>query len=141
MTHTLSGADRDFRSEFESGKFPAAAFNHRKHLELAYVYLAESEVDAAVDRMKKAILGFLEHNGVDPVKYHETITRAWILVVRHFMEITPDSGSADELIRLNPVMLDTNVMLTHYSAGLLFSDEARRQFAEPDLDPIPRYGQ
>lgn len=29
-------------------------------------------------------------------------------------------------------------MMTHYSAGLLFSDEARAAFVEPDLDPIPR---
>ncbi|MFT5516394.1 MAG: hypothetical protein ACI80V_002526 [Rhodothermales bacterium] len=30
-------------------------------------------------------------------------------------------------------------MLTHYSAQLLFSDEARAAFVEPDLHPIPTY--
>ena len=29
----------------------------------------------------------------------------------------------------------------HYSAEVLFSDEARVQFVEPDLDAIPRHGE
>jgi hypothetical protein len=37
------------------------------------------------------------------------------------------------------VTLDSKIMLLHYSAGLLFSPEARAAFVEPDLDPIPRY--
>jgi hypothetical protein len=36
-------------------------------------------------------------------------------------------------------VLDTKIMLTHYSAEVLFSPEARALFVEPDLDPIPRY--
>jgi len=39
----------------------------------------------------------------------------------------------------NPKMVDKNIMMTHYSAELLFSDNAREQFVAPDLDPIPRY--
>jgi hypothetical protein len=30
-------------------------------------------------------------------------------------------------------------MLTHYSADLLFSDQARANFVEPNRDPIPRH--
>ena len=137
MTHTVSDSDRRFRSRFESGEFPAAEFDHRKHLQLAYIYLTESDVESAARQMKAALLDFLARNGVDPVKYHETITRAWVLAVRHFMDKTPVSDSADEFIELNPVMLDTKIMLTHYSAELLFSDKAREQFKEPDRDPIP----
>jgi len=36
-------------------------------------------------------------------------------------------------------LLDSKIMLTHYSADLLFSDEARARFVEPNLDPIPRH--
>jgi hypothetical protein len=36
-------------------------------------------------------------------------------------------------------MLDTKLMMAHYSAELLFSDEARARFVEPDLDQIPRH--
>ena len=35
-------------------------------------------------------------------------------------------------------LLDPKIMLTHYSAERLFSPEARAEFVEPDIDPIPR---
>jgi hypothetical protein len=79
-------------------------------------------------------------HGVDVSKYHETVTRAWIMAVRHFMEISPDSDSSETFIENNPKMLDSRIMMTHYSAEVLFSDEARAKFVEPNLSPIPRYG-
>ena len=139
MSHRSSREDRAFGSEFESCAFRVAEFNHRAHLRLAYVYLTDHDVETAYRSMRDALPAFLEHNGVDPSKYHDTMTRAWILAVRHFMEKTPDSDSADLFIEQNPQMLDSNIMMTHYSAEGLFSDEARAQFVEPDLDPIPRH--
>jgi hypothetical protein len=141
MAHLLSPEDEAFRAQFESCEFPAADFNHREHLRLAYIYLVDTvnDTETASRLMREAIHGFLEHLGVGPAKYHETITRAWILAVRHFMEATPDSDSAASFIEQNPVMLDSKIMMTHYSAELLFSDEARAEFVQPNLDPIPRY--
>lgn len=49
---------------------------------------------------------FIEHNGIDPTKYHETITTAWVLVVNHFMNKSEGSKSADELMGQNPEMLE-----------------------------------
>jgi hypothetical protein len=112
--HTLDDDDRRFRSAFEAGSFPAAQFDHRAHVRLAYCYLAGSDADTAARRMRDALQAFLKHNRVDPSKYHETITRAWILAVRHFMAISGPSASADAFIAANPRLLDTKIMLTHY---------------------------
>ncbi len=139
MTLRISAADEAFRTSFEAGTFPPAGFNHRAHVRLAYVYLCESDVDGAYAAMKAALLAFLAHHGVDPAKYHDTMTRAWVMAVRHFMERTPAADSADSFIDANPQLLDPKIMLTHYSAGVLFSDEARAAFADPDIDPIPTY--
>ncbi|HSK19538.1 MAG TPA: hypothetical protein VK912_10365 [Longimicrobiales bacterium] len=136
-THALSPDDLRFRAEFETCAFPAAQFDHRAHVRLAYVYLAENDADTAVSLMRSALTAFLEHNGVPATKYHETLTRAWILAVRHFMTRSPDTESADAFIRANPELLDTKIMLTHYSADVLFSEDARRRFVGPDLDGIP----
>jgi hypothetical protein len=138
MSHTTSADDRAFRSRFEAGAVSPDEFDHRAHVRLAYVYLTELETDAAYDRMRDALHAFLAQNGVDPGKYHDTLTRAWVMAVRHFMRGTGRSTSADAFIEQNPMLLDTKIMLTHYSVGLLFSDEARAGFVEPDLDPIPR---
>ena len=137
MKHSTSPDDERFRDAFASGKVTLAQFDHRAHVRLAYVLLVKDDVDGATARMRSALLDFMGHHGVDPAKYHETITRAWILAVRHFMERTGDTASADEFIEANPILLDSKIMLTHYSADLLFSPEARARFVEPDLQRIP----
>lgn len=55
------------------------------------------------------------------------------------MERSPGTASAETFIARNPDLLDSKIMLTHYSASLLFSAEARDAFVEPDTSPIPRY--
>lgn len=139
MPHTLSHEDLDFRAAFESGAIAPADFSHRAHVRLAYTYLAEADTEAAQERMRAAIQGFLQHHGIAPAKYHETLTRAWILAVGHFIHRCGNTASADEFIERSPLLLDSKIMMTHYSAGLLFSPEARAAFVEPDLDPIPRH--
>jgi limonene-1,2-epoxide hydrolase len=134
----LSGEDLALQAAFESGALAPAEFSHRAHVALAYVYLARGDVAAAVEDMRAGLAAYLRHHGIDPSKYHETLTRAWILAVWHFMSKTRDAGSSADLIARNPMLLDSKIMLTHYSAALLFSDEARKAFVEPDLDPIPR---
>jgi hypothetical protein len=138
-THSSSEADRQFRAEFEACLYAPEAFNHRAHVRLAYTFLVEHDVETAVAAMRSALVAFLEHNGIEATKYHETLTRAWVLAVRHFMEKSGPTASADDLIARNPMLLDTKIMLTHYSAGMLFSDRARATFVEPDLEEIPGY--
>jgi hypothetical protein len=106
---------------------------------LAYTYLASEGVDVALEMMRRGLHHYLQHHQIDASKYHETLTRAWILAVWHFMQRTGTTQSADDLMERNPALLDSKIMLTHYSAELLFSPEARRHFVEPNLDPIPRY--
>ena len=139
MAHSLTTDDRAFRQAFEACEYPPGDFNHRAHVRLAYAYLVDSDTDGAYQAMRGALHAFLAHHGVDPAKYHDTMTRAWVMAVRHFMERSPDADSADDFIDRNPRLLDPKIMLTHYSAGVLFSDPARAGFVEPDIDPIPRY--
>jgi hypothetical protein len=136
----LSAQDQTFRTEFEAGQFPPGGFNHRAHVRLAYVYLTQHDTDTAHQLMHHALLTFLQSHGIPVSKYHETLTRAWIMAVRHFMESSPDSDSSDTFIANNPRLLDSKIMLTHYSAEVLFSDAARARFVEPNLSPIPRHG-
>jgi hypothetical protein len=136
--HALSPSDRELVRAFERGTLTPAEFDHRAHVRLAYAYLAESNPDAAAAAMRQGLHGYLRHHGVDSAKYHETLTRAWILAVSYFMQRSSGAESADAFIDANPRLLDTQIMLTHYSASVLFSPEARARFVEPDLDPIPR---
>ena len=138
MSHQLSADDRRFIAGLEAAAVEPGQFDHRAHVRAAYIYLTGHDVDGAAARMRDTLRAFLQHHGIPVSKYHETITRAWILAVRHFMDRTPPTPCADVFIDANPRLLDPKIMLTHYSAELLFSPEARARFVEPDIDPIPR---
>lgn len=139
MKHSLSPDDRAFLRRFEACECPPGDFDHRGHVRLAYAYLVDRDAAAAAGVMRRSLVRFLKHHGITPAKYHETMTRAWILAVRHFMEQAAPATSAAEFIAANPQLLDSRIMLTHYSADLLFSDQARNEFVAPDLNEIPRY--
>ena len=137
MKHRASPDDARFRAAFEALAIPPAEFDHGAHVRLAYVYLCEDTVDGAVEKMKRALLAFIAHVGADPVKFHETITRAWVMAVDYFMGKTAPCASYAEFVVANPALLDSRIMLTHYSAELLFSPAARQGFVAPDIQPIP----
>lgn len=140
MTHLASAEDNEFKKQVETCKFDVQDFNHRAHLRLAYIYLTQNDKDTAINNMRATLLRLLRHVGIDPSqKYHETLTKAWILAVHHFINNTEKSNSADDFIDQNPIMLDSKIMMTHYSAELLFTDNAKSKFVQPNLDPIPRY--
>jgi hypothetical protein len=129
----------EFLAAFEAGAYAPADFNHRAHVRLAYIYLAMNDVERATTLMRAANVNFLKHHGITPTRYHETLTQAWILAVFHFMHRTPSALSAEDFVRQTPLLMDSRIMLTHYSAELLYSPRARQHFVQPDLDPIPRH--
>jgi hypothetical protein len=139
MSHVLSSDDRRFREDFEACRVEPGAFDHRAHVRLAYIYLAENDAETALTLMRGALQAFIQHNKVPVAKYHETLTRAWILAVRHFMAMTPVAVSSADFIARNPGIVDSKIMLTHYSTEVLFSPEARARFVEPNLERIPRH--
>jgi hypothetical protein len=140
MNQNISAEDILFQQLFEEFKVAPSDFDHAAHVRLAYIYLCQFPVEAAAERMKGSLLGFLEHLGVGSAKYHETVTRAWIMAVRHFMESSPPSASSMEFIGGNPRLLDSKIMLKHYSAEVLFSRVARTSFVRPDKAAIPEHG-
>lgn len=139
VKHEASAEDRDFRRAFEAFELPAGNFDHRAHVRLAYVYLCGQSASEAHESMKRALLAFLGHLGVGDAKYHETITRAWVMAVNHFMATSLPCQSAAAFIERNPVLLDKQIMLTHYSAEVLFSPAARAGFVAPDIQRIPEH--
>ena len=139
MKHLASPDDIAFVRQFEDATLPAAGFNHRAHLRVAYTYLCTASTAAATRQMKAGLRHFLDQHGVDPAKFHETMTCAWVLAVRHFMACAGPAASFNDFIADNPRLLQASIMNTHYTKECLFSAAAARAFIEPDLTPIPRY--
>jgi hypothetical protein len=135
--HRLTPADLEFARRFASGELPPREFDHQAHLRLAYVHLATRGLDDAVPAFRESLLGFLRHHRIDPAKFHETLTQAWLQAAWHFMERAGETTGSEDFLQRSAVLHDANVMLTHYSRDLLYGSEARVRFVPPDLEPIP----
>lgn len=136
-SHQLSEQDLILLAAIENRHLQLAEFSHAVHIKLAYVYLAQAGFKGASQLMPAALRGFLRHHGVDPKKFHVTLTEGWLRAIWHFMQQSPGSESADAFLAQNPVLLNKEILLSHYSHERLFSEQARQCYLAPDLNPFP----
>lgn len=137
LSHSLSQQDDMLVASIENHRLQVAEFNHEVHVKLAYCYLAKLGFKSALKKMPDTLQKFLNFNGVDRNKFHLTLTQAWLTAVWHFMQQSGGINSADEFVKTNPVLLNKDLLASHYSHELLFSDLARKKFVNPDLNPFP----
>ncbi len=130
-------ADRQFLTSFEACEISGADFHHREHLRLAYIYLSLFPYPAALEKMETGLRNFLTHLGAPASKYHHTLTEAWLRAVQHFSAQTGPTADFEQFLETARPLLDQEIMGTHYSMDLLYSEAARAAFIEPDLQPIP----
>lgn len=136
-THRLGAADLEFERQFACGEFPPKQFDHRAHLRLACVHLALHGPERATETFRDALRAFIAHHGIDPAKYHETLTIAWLHVVWLHMQRLGAIDGAEDFVAHAQTLHDPKVMLVHYTPARLFSEQARAAWVAPDLEPIP----
>jgi hypothetical protein len=112
-------------------------FHHRQHLEVAFWYLQSKGTKAGSNAIARAIEAFTTHLG-HASKFHITITLCWIRLVAAGMAEQGPCTTPDELICLHPALLDKHLPLRFYSKEVLFSEKARTQWVEPDIQSLPR---
>jgi hypothetical protein len=123
---------------FEDCTLPRAEWTHREHLIVALHYLRRHPRAEAADRIRRGIRRYNLSVG-NPTGYHETITLAWVAVIVRFLE-----GRARDqpLARLAEALLaecgSKDYLLQFFSRDRLMSDEARRTWVPPNLEPIER---
>ena len=136
--HSLSELDLRFAAKFEACDIDAAEFGHREHLRIAYIYLAQHPFADAFSNMERGLRNLLAHLGAPPSKYHTTITAAWLLAVRHFMNAGGPTADFQQFLDAGGArLLDQTIMSTHYSPEVLSSAEARSAFVPPDRQAFP----
>jgi hypothetical protein len=121
---------------FEDATVARGEWKHSEHLVVALYYLTRHDPDTAYEKMRDGIFNLLVKGfDVDLTKempYHETITLFWMRVVAEFNDA---SNGASLLDKANEVAYkwDKDYPMKFYTRELLFSDEARARFVEPDL--------
>jgi hypothetical protein len=67
---------------FESCATGKDDFSHRSHLTVAVWYLQNSSSEQAFERMRAALLHFLDHHAVSRGPYSDQLTMSWINLVQ-----------------------------------------------------------
>jgi hypothetical protein len=120
--------------QFEDGITPAASFHHADHVRLAFEYLCRYSALEALEKFSAALRRFAAAQG-KPQLYHETITWAYLLLIRERMARAGRSQTWEEFAARNPDLLiwKGGVLATLYRQETLDSDFARHTFVLPDL--------
>jgi hypothetical protein len=131
---TLTRDDLRFVAEFEGLTLPVERFHHSDHVRLAFVYFCKYHPLVAIDRFATKLQRFAAFAG-KPNLYHETITWAFLFIIRERM-----ARSARRQLRWSDFAKDNPDLITK-SKGLLgkfYRDEtlnsplARTTFLFPD---------
>lgn len=121
---------------------PKAAWTHAAHLAAAaWLLAARPDIDAPA-QMPDIIRAYNEATGTantDTGGYHHTITLASLRAVADFLARqpagTPLHVACEHLLR-SPLG-DKGWLMQYWTAEVLFSKEARRDWIAPDRTPLP----
>lgn len=134
--YTTEDEISDLVRAFEEATINREDWKHFEHLVVGLFYVANHGADAALVKMRDGIRRLLVKGfGVDVSKempYHETITAFWI---RELAELDKAAGpiAIERKVAELSENFDKDHPLKFYSRELLFSDEARARFVEPDI--------
>jgi hypothetical protein len=154
--------DNKFLAKFEDRTLTREEWTHEAHVRMAWLYVsrsdsyrdARSKVRTGIKKLNAAFLarqnapcGATRPPEVDanadpaaepkPVGFHETITTAFLRLIA---DRAKDGESFAAFRKRNPEFFDRSLsaLLAHYSPEVLFSDEAKVKFVQPDREPLPK---
>lgn len=121
---------------FEDATISRDEWKHAEHLIVALYYVSHHDIVTAAMKMRGGILNLLKKGfGVDlerEMPYHETITIFWIRAVARFNASKNGTSIAEKVTEMVG-QFDKDYPLKFYTRELLFSDEARARYTEPDI--------
>ena len=125
-------SDTDLIEQFEDMSLPVTEINHLSHLRIAWLYLRDMHIDEAIEKVTKGTRAFAEHHG-DYEKYHHTVTEACVRIMKQRMAEQGEMNF-DDFIHRNTDLVDDlkSLLQQYYSEELLWSQQAKSNYLEPD---------
>ena len=120
-------------TQFESGATAAENFHHADHVRLAFEYLRHYPALEALEKFSAALQRFAAAQGKAQL-YHETITWAYLLLIRERIARAGCTLTWEEFAERNADLLvwKGGLLATLYRQETLASDLARQIFVLPD---------
>ena len=123
----------DLLDRFVDTTLPADQFHHQQHVEVAWLFVRQHGMPAALTAFSTAIKRFADAKGATGL-YHVTITWAFLLLIAEREARNPsDTWEGFAAANADLVAWKPSVLERYYSKELLASDLARRTFLMPDL--------
>jgi hypothetical protein len=125
--------DNELLNGFENCTLKNEAFHHEEHVRVGFLYLSRYPALQALERFSSALGRFAEAHGKSML-YHETVTWAYILLIRERMARAGYSQTWPEFRAANPDLFDRtrDILKRYYQPETLQSDLAKRTFLLPD---------
>lgn len=122
---------------FEQGRAPGGSFHHADHIRVAFAYLSQFPVLEALQKFSDALRRFATAQA-RPSLYHETITWAYLFLIRQRMVLASYPQTWEEFAAANPDLLvwergSGGILSRYYLPETLASAVARAAFVLPDL--------
>ncbi len=134
--------DATLLRRFEGAELTPEEWHHREHIRLAYLYLVQCSFGEALDRMRRGLKRLnTAQNVPDTLErgYHETLTRGWMQLVQAELQQHGPAANSDAFLDAHCHLSARRALYFFYSRARLRSAEAKRDFIEPDLAPLPVY--
>ena len=127
----------DLLARFQEAALPASEWTHAAHLVTGLWHATSFDGPDALSRMRAGILRLNVAHGTpntDTRGYHETITRAYLVLLARFARANVGVGGAvlTQALLSSP-LAQRDALLNYYSKDRLMSVAARRGWVEPDL--------
>ena len=127
-------SDSEFELQFAHGSLAPELFTHEAHLRLAWIQLKKYGHEQALANVCGQIRNFDELHG-DGTKFHLTLSQAAVRAVEHFRRKSKSDNFQDFLEEFPQLMSRfMELILSHYSAEVLFSDRAKFAYVAPDIE-------
>lgn len=132
----------DLIAALEDCTLPAAALDHRAHLQAGFAYLRRLGFAGALGAMGNALRTFAAHHGKQGL-YHETVTAAFLALIHQRMAEDLVARGADialdgarqldweDFAARHPDLFAPDLLARHYDRDTLRSDLARHCFLLP----------
>jgi hypothetical protein len=122
--------------QFERSATPGASFHHADHVRLAFEYLCRYPALEALGKFSAALRRFATALGKAGL-YHETITWAYLFLIRERMLRVGHDQTWEEFAAANPDLLTWEglkggILARYYQPDTLTSAAARAAFLLPD---------
>ncbi|MGX5172539.1 hypothetical protein ACUR5C_00765 [Aliikangiella sp. IMCC44653] len=130
--------DQTFKQQFEALTLDPVYFNHLGHVRITWIYLNESTVATACEKVLDGIKKYATHLGA-PDKFHYSLTVASVYIIAQAMRDSKTSNFVD-FVAANADLFKhfKSQIAVYYSDKVIESNAAQQGWVEPDRQILPK---